>query len=45
MSVALLVVLFFGLILSDCIVGERKTRALVEIFDIPSYYAEDFDLL
>lgn len=34
-SVAVLVLLFFGLTLSEFVVGERKTKALVKIIDIP----------
>jgi len=33
-SVALLVVLFFSLMICDCIVGDRKTRALVNVIDV-----------
>lgn len=34
-SVACLIVLFLLLLLCDCIVGERKTRQVVSIIDIP----------
>lgn len=34
-SVALLVVLFFGLMICDWILGDRKTRALVNVIDVP----------
>jgi purine-cytosine permease-like protein len=34
-SVALLVVLFFALILCDVVLGERKTKVLVSVIDIP----------
>jgi hypothetical protein len=34
-SVALLVVLFFSLMVCDWIVGDRKTRALVNVIDVP----------
>jgi hypothetical protein len=34
-SVAVLIVLFFALIIIDLIVGDRKTRALVSIIDVP----------
>jgi len=34
-SVACLIVLFFALIICDMIVGDRKTRALVNIIDVP----------
>ncbi|TVY80701.1 Plastidal glycolate/glycerate translocator 1-like chloroplastic protein [Lachnellula suecica] len=38
-SVALLVVLFFGLMICDWILGDRKTRALVNVIDIPAGWA------
>jgi hypothetical protein len=34
-SVACLIVLFLGLIVLDMIIGERKTRAVVNIIDVP----------
>ena len=34
-SVALLIVLFFGLLVCDVVLGERRTRAVVNIIDIP----------
>lgn len=34
-SVALLVVLFFSLMICDWVVGDRKTRALVNVIDVP----------
>jgi hypothetical protein len=34
-SVALLVVLFLGLMICNIILGERKTKALVNIINIP----------
>jgi purine-cytosine permease-like protein len=34
-SVALLVMLFFSLMICDWIVGDRKTRALVNVIDVP----------
>ena len=34
-SVALLVVLFLGLMVCDVVIGERKTRSLVNVIDIP----------
>jgi purine-cytosine permease-like protein len=40
-SVALLVVLFLALMICDSILGERKTRALVNIIDIPVRLAHD----
>ncbi|TVY50403.1 Plastidal glycolate/glycerate translocator 1-like protein [Lachnellula cervina] len=38
-SVALLVVLFFGLMICDWILGDRKTRALVNVIDVPAGWA------
>ncbi|KAF4636223.1 hypothetical protein G7Y89_g1878 [Cudoniella acicularis] len=38
-SVACLIVLFFGLMICDMIIGDRKTRALVNIIDIPAGWA------
>ena len=34
-SVACLIVLFFGLIIIDMVIGDRKTRNLVNIIDVP----------
>jgi hypothetical protein len=34
-SVACLIVLFLGLIVLDMIIGDRKTRAVVNIIDVP----------
>lgn len=34
-SVAVLVLLFVGLTLSEFVIGDRKTKALVKIIDIP----------
>ena len=34
-SVAVLIALFFALIIIDLIVGDRKTRALVGVIDVP----------
>lgn len=34
-SVACLLLLFFGLIIIDIAIGDRKTRALVNVIDIP----------
>jgi hypothetical protein len=34
-SVALLVVLFFTLVLIDVFIGDRKTKALVSAIDVP----------
>lgn len=34
-SVACLILLFLGLILCDVVVGDRKTRAVVKVIDIP----------
>jgi hypothetical protein len=34
-SVAVLIVLFFALIIIDLIIGDRRTRALVGIIDVP----------
>lgn len=34
-AVALLVILFFALLLCDWVVGDRKTRAVVNIIDVP----------
>ena len=34
-SVALLIALFFALILLDFLIGDRKTRAIVSIIDVP----------
>ena len=34
-SVAVLIVLFFALIIVDLIIGDRKARALVGIIDVP----------
>ena len=34
-SVACLVLLFLGLILCDLAIGDRKTRAVVKVIDIP----------
>jgi hypothetical protein len=34
-SVAVLIVLFFALIIIDLIIGDRKTRALVGLIDVP----------
>jgi purine-cytosine permease-like protein len=39
-SVALLVVLFIALMICDVMLGERKTRALVNIIDIPVSLAQ-----
>ncbi|KAF8861322.1 hypothetical protein BDZ45DRAFT_647583 [Acephala macrosclerotiorum] len=38
-SVACLLLLFFGLIVTDIIIGDRKTRALVNVIDIPAGFA------
>ncbi|KAH6668823.1 LrgB-like family-domain-containing protein [Halenospora varia] len=38
-SVACLIVLFFGLMLCDVILGHRKTNALVNVIDIPAGWA------
>lgn len=34
-SVACLILLFLGLIVIDLIIGDRKTRALVSVIDVP----------
>lgn len=34
-SVAVLVLLFFGLVILELVLGDRKTRVLVKIIDIP----------
>lgn len=34
-SVALLILLFFALILCDFILGDRRTKKLVHVFDVP----------
>lgn len=34
-SVACLIVLFLGLIILDMIIGDRKTRAVVSVIDVP----------
>lgn len=34
-SVAVLVLLFFGLVILELVLGDRKTRALVKVIDIP----------
>lgn len=34
-SVALLIVLFFALILSESLLGDKKTKAIVRVIDIP----------
>ncbi len=34
-SVACLIVLFLGLIILDLIIGDRKTRAVVSVIDVP----------
>jgi purine-cytosine permease-like protein len=34
-SVALLVTLFFALILCDLVIGNRRTRAIVDVIDVP----------
>ena len=34
-SVACLILLFLGLIVIDLVIGDRKTRALVSIIDVP----------
>lgn len=34
-SVACMIVLFFGLIVCDSFIGERRTRYIVSIIDIP----------
>lgn len=36
-SVACLIVLFLGLIVIDRIIGDRKTRALVNVIDVPVF--------
>ncbi|RDL38166.1 uncharacterized protein BP5553_05599 [Venustampulla echinocandica] len=38
-SVALLIILFFGLMICDTVLGDRKTRALVNVIDIPAGWA------
>lgn len=38
-SVACLILLFLGLILCDVVVGDRKTRAVVKVIDIPAGFA------
>ncbi|KAG9233960.1 LrgB-like family-domain-containing protein [Amylocarpus encephaloides] len=38
-SVALLVALFFGLIICDLVIGDRRTRELVSVIDIPAGWA------
>lgn len=37
-SVALLVTLFFALILCNLIIGDRRTRTLINIIDIPVFF-------
>jgi hypothetical protein len=34
-SVACMIVLFFGLIICDSLIGERRTRGVVSVVDIP----------
>lgn len=34
-SVACLILLFFGLIICDLVLGDRKTKAVVKVIDIP----------
>ncbi len=34
-SVALLIVLFFGLIVLEIVIGERRTRSMVKVIDVP----------
>ncbi|KUJ19138.1 uncharacterized protein LY89DRAFT_612651 [Mollisia scopiformis] len=38
-SVACLILLFLGLIVIDLIIGDRKTRALVNVIDVPAGFA------
>ncbi|KAH7348725.1 LrgB-like family-domain-containing protein [Rhexocercosporidium sp. MPI-PUGE-AT-0058] len=38
-SVACLILLFLGLVLCDLVLGDRKTRAVVRIIDIPAGFA------
>lgn len=40
-SVALLVVLFFALIGCDLVLGDRKTRAIVNVIEVPVLYLLD----
>jgi hypothetical protein len=41
-SVACLVVLFLALLLCDLIIGDRRTRALVNVIDVPVGIAVSF---
>ena len=47
-SVALLILLFFALILSQSLLGDKKTKSIVQIIDVPvggNYYAEEGEAL
>jgi len=41
-SVAGLIILFFGLVLCDFVLGEKKTREIVKVIDVPVSHCESF---